>query len=61
MQDNSIQKSDSSREEAVLESGLVRDLRLLYLFPEGRRWKRECTGCVGSLIMLAALSRQQEV
>jgi len=38
-------------------SRLVRDLRLLYLFPEGRRWKRECPGCVGGggyLIMPAA-------
>ena len=26
----------------------------MYLFPDGRRWKRECPGCVGSLIMLAA-------
>ena len=56
----SIQKSDGSREEAVLES-VVRDLRLLYLFLDGRRWKREYPGCVGSLIMLAALPRQWEV
>ena len=35
-------------------SQLVRDLRLLFLFPDGRRWKRECPGCVGSLIMLVA-------
>ena len=37
-------------------SRLVRDLRLLYLFPNGRRWKRECLGCVGPLIMRAALA-----
>ena len=30
-------------------SRLVRDLRLPYLFPDGRRWKRECPGCVGVL------------
>ena len=39
----------------MLLSWLVRDFRLLYLFPDGRRWKRECPGCVGSLIILAAL------
>ena len=38
----------------LLLSRLVRDLRLLYIFPDGRRWKRECPGCVGSLIMPAA-------
>ena len=32
-------------------------VRLLYRFPNGRRWKRECPGCMGSLIMLAALPR----
>ena len=26
-------------------SRLVRDLRLLYLFPDGSRWKRVCPGC----------------
>ena len=46
MQGKSIQKSDSNREEAVLESVGV-DLRLLYLFPDGRRWKRECPGAWG--------------
>ena len=30
-------------------SRLVRDLRLLCLFPDGRRWKRECPGCLGFL------------
>ena len=56
----SIQKSDGNREEAFLQS-VVGVLRLLYLFPDGRRWKRECPGCVGSLIMLAAFPRQREV
>jgi len=28
----------------------VRVLRLLYLFPEGRKWKRECPGCVGGVL-----------
>ena len=28
---------------------MVRDLRLLYLFPEERRWKRECPGLRGVL------------
>ena len=35
-------------------SRLVRDLRLVYLFPDRRRWKRECPGCMWSLIILAA-------
>jgi len=35
-------------------SQLVCVLRALYLFPDGRRWKRVCAGCVGSFIMLAA-------
>ena len=34
---------------------------VLYLFPDRRRWKRECPECVGSLIMLAVLPRQREV
>jgi len=32
-------------------SRLVRVLRRLYLFPDGRMWKRECPGCV---VILAA-------
>jgi len=42
-------------------SRLVRVLRLLYLFPDGRRWKRVCPGFVGSMMMLAAFPRQREV
>ena len=56
----SIQKLMAARKKLFL-SRLVRDLRLLYLYPNGRRWKRECLGCVGSLIVLAAFPRQQEV
>ena len=50
MRGRSIQKSDGSREKAVLESVGV---YLLCLFPDGRSWKSVCPGCMGSLIMLA--------
>ena len=46
MQGRSIQKSDGKK---LFLSRLVRDLRLLYLFSDGRRWKRECPGCGGVL------------
>jgi len=42
-------------------SRLVRDLRLLHHFPDGRRWRTVCRGAWGSFIMLAASPMPREV
>ena len=54
-------KSLMAPEKKLFLSWLVRDLRLLYLFPDGRIWKRVCPVFMWSLIMLAVFQRQQKV